>query len=71
MKRGALLHSLGIWVSSFTSIFAGHSLMAKGDSIKELTKTSKKLRPSQSQTAGEDITPPAPGGMAGSAFRYG
>ena len=60
MKRGALLHSLGIWVSSFTSIFAGHSLMAKGDNIKELTKTSKKLRPSQSQPAGEDATPPAP-----------
>ena len=58
MKRGSLLHSLGIWVSSFTSIFAGHSLMAKGDSIKELTKTSKKLRPSQSQSAGEDATPP-------------
>ena len=34
--------------------------MAKGDSIKELTKTSKKLRPSQSQTAGEGATPPAP-----------
>jgi hypothetical protein len=60
MKRGSLLHSLGIWVSSATSIFAGHSLMAKGDSIKELTKTSKKLRPSQSQSAGEDATPPTP-----------
>ena len=60
MKRGSLLHSLAIWVSSVTSIFAGHSLMAKGDSIKELTKTSKKLRPSQSQSAGEDATPPTP-----------
>ena len=58
MKRGSLLHSLGIWVSSFTSIFAAHTLMAKGDNIKELTKTSKKLRPSQSQSAGEDATPP-------------
>ena len=45
--------------------------MAKGDSIKELTKTSKKLRPSQSQTAGEDTTPPAPGGMGGSAIGHG
>jgi hypothetical protein len=60
MKRGSLLHSFGIWVSSFTSIFAAHTLMAKGDSIKELTKTSKKLRPSQSQSAGEDATPPTP-----------
>ncbi|HEY5768681.1 MAG TPA: hypothetical protein VIS71_02445 [Terrimicrobium sp.] len=60
MKRGSLLHSLGIWVSSFTSIFAGHSLMAKGDNIKELTKTSKKLRPNQAQSAGEDTPPPAP-----------
>jgi hypothetical protein len=59
MKRGSLLHSLGIWLSSFTSIFAGHTLMAKGDNIKELTKTSKKLRPSQAQAAGEDTTPPA------------
>ena len=58
MKRGSLLHSFGIWVSSLTSIFAAHTLMAKGDSIKELTKTSKKLRPSQSQAAGEDATPP-------------
>lgn len=58
MKRGSLLHSFGIWVSSFTSIFAAHTLMAKGDNIKELTKTSKKLRPSQSQSAGEDAAPP-------------
>jgi hypothetical protein len=60
MKRGSLLHSLGIWVSSLTSIFAGHTLMAKGDNIKELTKTSKKLRPHQAQTAGEDASLPAP-----------
>ena len=32
--------------------------MAKGDNIKELTKTSKKLRPSQSQSGGDDATPP-------------
>ena len=70
MKRGSLLHSLSIWVSSVTSIFAGHSLMAKGDSIKELTKTSKKLRPSQSQSAGK--TPSADArGMARSATREG
>jgi hypothetical protein len=59
MKRGSFLHSLGIWVSSLTSIFAGHTLFAKGDGIKELTKTSKKLRPSQSQSAGDDATPPS------------
>ena len=54
MKRGSLLQFLGIWVSSLTSIFAAHTLMAKSD-IKELTKTSKKLRPSQSQaTAGRE-----------------
>jgi hypothetical protein len=58
MKRGSLLHFLGIWVSSLTSIFAAHSLMAKTD-IKELTKTSKKLRLSQSQNAGEESTPPS------------
>jgi len=58
MKRGSLLHSFGIWVSSLTSIFAAHALMAKGD-IKELTKASKKLRPSQAQNAGEDTIPPS------------
>ena len=40
--------------------------MAKGDSIKELTKTSKKLRPSQSQAPAK--TPPTDArGMARSA----
>jgi hypothetical protein len=53
MKRGSLLQFLGIWASSLTSIFAAHALMAKSD-IKELTKTSKKLRPSQSQNAPEE-----------------
>src|SRR5262245_47230976 len=53
MKRGSLLQFLGIWVSSFTSIFAAHGLMAKSD-IKDLTKTSKKMRPSQSQTAPDE-----------------
>ena len=57
MKRGSLLQFLGIWVSSLTSIFAAHTLMAKSD-IKELTKTSKKLRPSQSQATAEENTPP-------------
>jgi hypothetical protein len=60
MKRGSLLHSFSIWVSSLTSIFAGHTLMAKGDNIKELTKASKKMRPNQSQAAGEDAIPPTP-----------
>jgi hypothetical protein len=63
MKRGSLLQFLGIWVSSLTSIFAAHALMAKTD-IKELTKASKKLRPSQSQNAGEEsISPSTQGEM--------
>ena len=53
MKRGSLLQFLGIWASSITSIFAAHALMAKSD-IKDLTKTSKKMRPSQSQNAPEE-----------------
>jgi hypothetical protein len=61
MKRGSLLQFLGIWASSLTSIFAAHALMAKSD-IKDLTKTSKKMRPSQAQKATEesaqDGTPP-------------
>ena len=61
MKRGSLLQFLGIWASSITSIFTAHALMAKSD-IKDLTKTSKKMRPSQSQNATEegaqDGTPP-------------
>ncbi len=61
MKRGSLLQFLGIWASSITSIFAAHALMAKSD-IKDLTKTSKKMRPSQAQNAPEesaqDGTPP-------------
>jgi hypothetical protein len=53
MKRGSLLQFFGIWASSLTSIFAAHALMAKSD-IKDLTKTSKKVRPSQSQKAPEE-----------------
>ena len=52
MKRGSLLRFLGIWASSITSIFAAHAL-AKSD-IKDLTKTSKKMRPSQAQNAPEE-----------------
>lgn len=49
MKIRSIFRSLAIWVSSIASLFSGHSVMAKSPDLKELTKNSKKTRPTQSQ----------------------
>ncbi len=57
MKIGAFFRSFGIYLSSLASVFAGHSVAGKGADIKELTKTSKKLRPTQAGDARGWVTP--------------
>jgi len=51
MKLAAFLRSFGIYLSSLASVFAGQSLTGKAADIKELTKSSKKLRPNQTGDA--------------------
>ena len=59
MKFVSLLRYAGICFSSIISIFAGHSLHAKGADIKDMSKSTKKLRPSQ---AGDDLGAPMTSG---------
>jgi hypothetical protein len=47
MKWKSLARSAGIFLSSFASIFGGHSLHAKAPDLKETSKSAKKNRPGQ------------------------
>ena len=58
MKRGSLLQFLGyLGFISHLDLRGSHPY-GEERHIKELTKTSKKLRPSQSQATAEENTPP-------------
>lgn len=47
MKWKSLVRSAGIFLTSLASMFGGHALQAKAPDAKDLSKTSKKLRPGQ------------------------